>query len=140
VNSPISISRPKRALPPLRPPSQLNNTYPALNYTAITDKTAAADLPSPLLLSNLDQLNTIGGGTSFDNCNVYLTSKDNVTAKPQWLYEVLPIQWPLRLGARSCAIIVNDYGGGVVDAFYMYFYAFNLGETASNQVLGDYAR
>jgi hypothetical protein len=119
--------------------AQLNDTYPALNYIAITGKTAAADLPSPLLLSNLDQPNQIGGCTSFDNCNVYLTSKDNVTLNPQWLYGVLPDPVTYEtVGARSYAIIVNDHGNGIVDVFYMYFYAFNPGETVFNQVLGDH--
>lgn len=42
------------------------------------------------------------------------------------------------VGVKSCAIIVNDHGDGVVDAFYMYFYAFNLGETVFGQVQGDH--
>lgn len=35
-------------------------------------------------------------------------------------------------------VIVNDHGAGVVDAFYMYFYAFNLGNTVSGQTLGNH--
>jgi hypothetical protein len=42
------------------------------------------------------------------------------------------------VGARSYAIIVNDHGNGIVGVFYMYFYAFNPGETVFNQVLGDH--
>jgi hypothetical protein len=62
-----------------------------------------------------------------------------VTANPPWLYGVLPD--PVTgesVGAKSCAIIVNDHGNGLVDAYYMYFYAFNLGETVLGQVLGDH--
>ena len=40
--------------------------------------------------------------------------------------------------AKSCAIIINDHGNGIVDAFYMYFFAFNQGETVFGQVLGDH--
>lgn len=42
------------------------------------------------------------------------------------------------IDAKSCAIIVNDHGDGTVDAFYMYFYAFNLGPTVLNQVVGNH--
>lgn len=35
-------------------------------------------------------------------------------------------------------VIVNDHGAGVVDAFYMYFYAFNLGNTVFGQTLGNH--
>lgn len=115
--------------------AQLSHTTPTLNFTAI--KTA----PSPLTLSDLDQLNAIASCTTgnFDACPIYLTSNDNVTANPPWLYGVLPD--PVTgeaVGTKSCAIIVTDHGNGVVDAFYMYFYAFNLGLTVLGQVLGDH--
>jgi hypothetical protein len=96
-------------------------------------------VPSPLLLSNVEQLNALGDCTQFGTCPIYLTSKDNVTANPPWLYGVLPDPVTFEtVGARSCAIIVNDHGSGIVDAFYMYFYAFNLGETVLGQILGDH--
>jgi hypothetical protein len=41
-------------------------------------------------------------------------------------------------GAVSCAIIVNDHGSGLVDAFYMYFYAFNYGGTYFGFTIGDH--
>jgi hypothetical protein len=115
--------------------SQLNNTYAALNYTAVTNG------PSPLLLSNLDQLNAIGRCSvdDFDDCPIYLTSKDDVTKSPPWLYGVLPDPTTHEtVKARSCATIVNDHGGGVVDAFYMYFYAFNLGNNVLGQTMGNH--
>jgi hypothetical protein len=113
--------------------NQLNNTYSALNFTA------TPNAPSPLLLSDLEQLNPLGNCTQFGSCQIYLTSKDNVTINPPWLYGVLPDPVTFEtIGARSCAIIVNDHGNGIVDAFYMYFYAFNLGETVLGQVLGDH--
>jgi len=40
--------------------------------------------------------------------------------------------------AVSCAIIVNNHGSGYVDAFYMYFYAYNLGNTVFFKELGDH--
>ena len=114
---------------------QLNHTYAALNYTATNTG------PSPLLLSDLDQLNAIGNCTAdnFDACPIYLTSKDNVTTNPQWLYGVLPDATTGETGGiKSCAVIVNDHGNGIVDAFYMYFYAFNLGDLISGVVLGNH--
>jgi len=115
--------------------AQLNNTYPTLNYTALPK----AEVPSPLLLSDLEQLNILGNCMQFDTCPIYLTSKDNITANPPWLYGILPDPVTGQtVDAKSCAIIVNDHGGGLIDAYYMYFYAFNLGETVLGQVLGDH--
>ncbi len=115
--------------------AQLDNTYPALNYTALPE----VDRPSPFLLSDLEQLNIQGNCLDIDNCNLYLTSKDNITANPAWLYGVLPnSETGETVGAKSCAIIINDHGSGIVDVYYMYFYAFNLGETALGQVIGDH--
>lgn len=115
--------------------AQLNHTNPTLNFTAIKNA------PSPLLLSNLNQLNAIGNCSvdNFDSCPLYLTSKDNVTTNPSWLYGVLPDSVTHEsVGVKSCAVIVNDHGNGVVDAFYMYFYAFNLGTIVMGQILGNH--
>lgn len=114
--------------------AQLNNTYPAIDFTPIPSD------PS-FLLSDLDQLNLLGNCTlkNLQACPIYLTSKANVTANPQWLYGTKPD--PViydTVGARSNVVIVNDHGAGVVDAFYMYFYAFNLGNTVSGQTLGNH--
>ena len=115
--------------------AQLNNTYPALNSTAI--KTGS----SPLLLTNLDQLSVTGSCNinSVDACPIYLTSKVDITTNPPWLYGVLPDPTTHEtVGAQSCAIIVNEHESGVVDAFYMYFYAFNLGNMVLGQTLGNH--
>lgn len=115
--------------------TQLDNTYATINHTNIRNG------PSPLLLSNLDQLNSIGNCTveQLDSCSIYLTSKDDVTANPQWLYGVSPdLTNHETKGAKSCVVIINDHGDGLIDAFYMYFYAFNLGNTVSGQTLGDH--
>jgi hypothetical protein len=115
--------------------AQLAHADPSLNFTAIKNG------PSPLTLSNLDRLNAIANCNinSFGTCPIYLTSKDNVTTNPSWLYGVLPDPTTGEaVGAKSCAIIVNDHGNGIVDAYYMYFYAFNMGETVFGQVLGDH--
>ncbi|KAL8971158.1 MAG: hypothetical protein Q9183_001181 [Haloplaca sp. 2 TL-2023] len=97
-----------------------------VNTKAQVDFAAVSGAPDPLTLDNLASLNALGGE------NVYLTSIDDVTKNPAWLKGVKPDGNGKTNGARSCAIIVNDRGSGNVDAYYMYFYAFNQG----NRVLG----
>jgi hypothetical protein len=93
--------------------AQLANTQPENNYEVVSGA------PSPLTLDNLDSLNALNGS------NVYLTSKDDTTSnpQPQWLKGVIPDSTGKTDGAVSTSIIVNDYGNGTVDAYYMYFYA-----------------
>ena len=87
--------------------------------------------PNPLTLNNLDSLNAAGP-------NVYLTSVDDITTKPAWLKGVKPDASGKTNGAISTAIIVNDHGSGTVDAFYMYFYAFNYGPPVLGQDVDDH--
>lgn len=104
--------------------AQLAHTYPALNFSAITNG------PSNLTPSNIPSLNSIADCTKFANCDLYLTSKDNITEKPseQWLRGVLPNPITGETeDAISTAVIVTDHKDGTVDAFYMFFYAFNYG-------------
>jgi len=93
--------------------AQVANTKPEINYTVVSGA------PSPLTLNNLDSLNSLGGSS------IYLTSIEDTTTSPQpeWLHGVTPDSTGKTNGAVSCSIIVNDYGNGTVDAFYMYFYA-----------------
>ena len=116
--------------------AQLNNTYPALNFTALPK----SDVPSPLLLSDLEQLNLRGNcGESFDACPIYLTSTIDASTYPPWFNGTLPDPVTGKTeGVTSCAVIVNDHGNGLVDAFYMYFYAFNLGDDIYGQLLGNH--
>lgn len=97
--------------------AQLVPTKPEINFTVIEG------YENPLTLNNLNSLNNYGtGGT-----DVYLTSVDDITTNPAWLNGVKPDSTGKTDGATSVAIIVNDHGEGLVDAFYMYFYAFNWG-------------
>lgn len=95
--------------------AQLENTTPEVNFTKV------ANVPDPLTLSNLNQLNALGGS------NIYLTSDEDVTTHPAWLNGVKPDGSGKSGDAVSCAIITNDRGNGELDAFYMYFYAYNWG-------------
>lgn len=107
------------------------NTQPRINFTAVTSG------PDPLTLDNLSQLNTVPGAANGDN--VYLSSVANVSTNPPFLYGVKPDpSTGETVGARSCAIIVNDHGSGLVDAFYMYFYPFNFGGVYFGLTVGNH--
>ncbi|TVY24499.1 putative vacuolar protein sorting-associated protein [Lachnellula hyalina] len=97
--------------------AQIANTQPEIDYEVVEGA------PSPLTLDNLDSLNALNGS------NIYLTSIESTTSNPQpeWLKGVVPDSTGKTNGAVSCSIVVNDYGNGTVDAFYMYFYAYNWG-------------
>ncbi|CAD6447714.1 70d857d5-5fe4-4c72-984c-42121edf97b2 [Sclerotinia trifoliorum] len=108
--------------------AQILNTKPYANLTLIPNDT----LPSPLDLENLDFLNNWGP-------NVYLTSNIDVTTSPAYLTGVVPSSATGRTqNAISCAVILSDHGGGLMDVFYMYFYAYNQGNTVFGQELGDH--
>jgi hypothetical protein len=91
--------------------AQVANTQPEVNFQVVSG--------GQYNLSNLDQLNSLGGQ------NVCLTSKVDITTNPTWLKGVTPDSTGKTNGAVSCAIITTDHGNGLVDAFYMYFYAYN---------------
>jgi hypothetical protein len=100
--------------------AQLVHTTPEINFTPV------AGAPSPLTLSNLDSLNSLGGSS------IYLTSVDDITKNPAWLTGVKPVGGS-STGAISCAIVVNAHpGSSITDVYYFYFYAYNQG----NKVLG----
>ena len=69
---------------------------------------------------------------------MYLTSVDNIVTNPAWLNGVKPDSTGKTDGAVSVAIIVNDRGNGEVDAFYMYFYAYNWGGTFLGEDVDDH--
>ena len=104
--------------------AQLQHTKPEVNFIVVPNA------PNPLTLNNLDTLNSAGA-------NVYLTSVDDVTKRPAWLKGVKPNASGKTDGAVSSAIIVNDHGAGHVDAFYMYFYAYNFAPPIFGQDVGD---
>jgi hypothetical protein len=73
--------------------------------------------PNPLNLSNVNHLGS----------EVFLTSKNDVTQDPEWIKGTKPDGRGKTNNAITAAVIVNDKGNGNVDAFYMYFYAYNYG-------------
>ncbi|KAB2108148.1 hypothetical protein AG0111_0g3933 [Alternaria gaisen] len=89
----------------------LDNTTPRVNFNEVPGPS------KPLTTSNLDQMGS----------DVWLTSNDDVTKDPTWIKGTKPNGQGKTEGATTAAIIVNDKGDGNVDAFYMYFYAYNYG-------------
>jgi hypothetical protein len=103
--------------------AQLANTQPQHDFKAVPG-------PSPLTLDNLNQLNSAD--------TAWLTSKVDITTNPAWLNGVKPDATGKTNDAVTAAIIVNDHGGGNVDAFYMYFYAYNYGGEVFGENLGNH--
>lgn len=131
----------------------LEHVTPNLNYTPILSRT------QNLNLTNLDDLNEYEKGRF-----VYLKSDDNVEERPDWLggqknvpnitlehpHNALP-QHPRAdprksrerpsQGGRSDApaiLIVVNKGHGIVDAFWFYFYSYNLGRKVLNIRFGNH--
>jgi len=108
--------------------AQVENTRPNVNFTTISNP------PANLTLENLDSLNAFGN----NGMNVFLTSTIDVTTSPNWIEGVVPDATGKTDDAITSVIIVNDHGSGNVDAFYMYFYAFNQGNTVLFRELGNH--
>lgn len=94
----------------------LNNTTPRVKYNEVPGPS------KPLTTSNVNQMGS----------NVFLTSNDDVTKDPTWIKGVKPDGQGRTGNAVTAAVIVVDKEEGAVDAFYMYFYAYNYG----GEVLG----
>lgn len=114
--------------------AQVTNTHPDVNNTAIP----AGQYPSPLTLSNLASLNKVANGNG--GHNVYLASNQNYSAgtTPSYFYGVRPDSTGKTGNAVSSAIIVNEKANQTTDAFYMYFYAYNQGNTVLDFESGDH--
>jgi hypothetical protein len=102
--------------------AQLVHTQPKKNFGPV-------QAPSPLTLDNLATLK---------DPDVYLTSAEDVTAKPAWLHGIKPDGNGKTDGATSSVIIVNDHGSGNVDVFYFYFFAYNEAPAVFGQEIGTH--
>jgi hypothetical protein len=114
-----------RSLPPSSIAAQLANTTPQVAFKPVVLSS------TPLTLDNLDQLNSLGGK------DVHLTSNDDISTNPKWL-EGVDINLPGSGSEKRSVVIVVDKGGGVVDAFYFYFFAFNWGGVVLGKQLGKF--
>lgn len=128
----------------------LFHVTPKLNYTPIQG------LPQ-LNLSNLDQLNQFEGGRY-----VFLTSNDNVEDRPDWLGGQVNIPDDFSDDSKAnrfqsqasggkirgqshgghsdapAVLVTVDKGDGVVDAFWFFFYSYNLGNIVFNIRFGNH--
>jgi hypothetical protein len=109
--------------------AQVANTIPFKNRTMLTS------YPKPLNLTNLDVLNNYGA----NGTDIFLTSAIDVRQSPAYFKGVVPSATTHKTdSAISCVIITTNKGNGSVDAFYMYFYAYNLGNIVLWHELGDH--
>ncbi|KAF2146347.1 uncharacterized protein K452DRAFT_283624 [Aplosporella prunicola CBS 121167] len=109
--APLSYLHHSEAYFPASIPAHLTHVQPETNYTPITSA------PDPLTLDNLDQLSDA----------VYLTSKDDVTTDPAWLRGSKPDCAGATGEDPTAAVVLVEKGTGILDAFYLYFYAYDWG-------------
>lgn len=110
------------------------HTVPYLNYTPISSSA------NRFTLSNLNDLNGYGD-------HVYLTSDDDPSNPPSWLRgdrnipthpDAAKDSSEAGLSSAPALILWNEKPGGIVDAFYFYFYSFNLGNTVAGWRFGNH--
>ncbi|KAF6228476.1 hypothetical protein HO133_008206 [Letharia lupina] len=128
----------------------LFHVTPELNYTPIQG------LPQ-LNLSNLDQLNEFEQGR-----HVFLTSNDNVEDRPDWLGGQINIPDDFSDDSKTdcsdsratsarfrkqshgghsdapAVLLTINKGDGIVDAFWFFFYSYNLGNIVFNIRFGNH--
>ncbi|RKF77002.1 putative vacuolar protein sorting-associated protein TDA6 [Golovinomyces cichoracearum] len=105
----------------------IENTAPFITLNAVD--------PAPAItVDNLETLNTLGN----QGDDVFLTSKEIVKDKPAFFTGTKPDNTGMTVGAISCVTIVSNHGDGIVDAFYMYFFSYNQGNTVLFHELGDH--
>lgn len=108
------------------------HTTPWLNYTPLTT--------THPLLSNLDEYNKFG--------DIYLTSDDDPTNPPEWLRgdhnrpnepkQGTGEDEDIGMSTAPGVVIWTEKEGGIVDAFYFYFYSFNQGNTVAGWRFGNH--
>ena len=128
----------------------LFHVTPELNYTPIQG------LPQ-LDLADLDELNHFERGR-----HVFLTSNDNVESRPDWLGGEINIPDKFADDAKAnhfdipntedktrkqshgghsdapAVLLTVDKGDGIVDAFWFFFYSYNLGNLVFNIRFGNH--
>lgn len=127
--APLVYLSSKDAYRPASPAATLVNTRPQIAHQDV------AFPNSPLTLANLRQLNNVGAKGGAD---VYLASSADITTNPAWLNGIQPAVDGSTSDEKTCAVIVVEKGNSIVDAFYMYFWAFNWGGVVLGNQLGDH--
>lgn len=99
----------------------IRHTTPAVNYSLVPD------LPE-LNLDNLALLENISSES------VALTSNDDVTTLPAWLYGQNPDEAGRIANATPCVVILVERSARDVDAFFFYFYSYDRGANITQVV------
>lgn len=73
-------------------------------------------------------LETVGGLGS----DVFLTSKDDVTKQPAWVTSAVGTPDASAKSAAPATIVLVEKDGGILDAFFFYFYSFDHGGKVSS--------
>ncbi|OJT10014.1 hypothetical protein TRAPUB_13503 [Trametes pubescens] len=79
-------------------------------------------------------LETVGGLAS----DVFLTSKDDVTKQPAWITSVVGKPDASAKSAAPATIVLVEKDGGILDAFFFYFYSFDHGGKVLDIEFGDH--
>lgn len=104
----------------------LQHVVPRLNYTPIT-----APPPYP----GLDDLSLLNTYAPF----IYLTSEDDAEDHPAWLSGRYNIpDKDTHYSKAPATLIWIDKGNGIIDAFWFYFYSYNLGNIVFNVRFGNH--
>ena len=111
----------------------LHHTTAYLNYTQIDSDNKRRTL------DNLSKLNKY-------HRSAFLTSDDNVEDRPDWLggetnIPDVPEKGSKHPGGRSDApvtLVVVEKEGGIVDAFWFFFYSYNLGNSVFGKRFGNH--
>lgn len=88
--------------------------------TPSIDQKPIPDLPK-LDMDNLALLNDVS------DQEVALTSNDDITTMPHWLFGSTPDETGRISNATACAVILVERDARNVDVFYFYFYSFDRG-------------
>ncbi|KAF2845704.1 hypothetical protein T440DRAFT_260367 [Plenodomus tracheiphilus IPT5] len=108
---------------PFKPSDLLNHVR---HTTPMVDGKPVSGSPE-LNLDNLASLNELGD-------QAYLTSKNDPTTEPAWLFGETPDSSGRISNAVPCCVILVQKGPRDLDAFFFYFYSYNRGANIS-QVL-----
>lgn len=109
----------------------LRHVDPYVNYTDVSAENPAPDS------SNLADLNKYGR-------RIFLQSQDNVENRPTWLTSEYGIpKGPSDRNATGHSdapayLVVVNKGKGIVDAFWFFFYSYNLGNKVLNVRFGNH--
>lgn len=130
LTAPILYLHPDDRYKPSDILAQVQNTIPKNKLDNLPPN---ANLPE-LNLDNLDVLNNFANG----GVDINLSSKDNIEANPSWL-DGAPVMEDGSSGeAKTSVVIIAEKDQGIIDAFYLTFYAYNWGGIVLGQNLGNH--